>query len=128
MQVYKGVFYENIVVPPKNKCFYYMNTAEIIIANKNIKTVPVLGFDYKYLTDSYDEAFERPTELAMDKYFQCEYHFEHGNNSLKEEDLNFCDCEKQAALDALDGLSFEEGLEQCAKKYPKAKADSKLRL
>lgn len=127
---------DKVITPPKDKCFSYNGTYKYKTKGDDTKTVPVLGFAYKYTSKSGDEAIERLSELAAAAYFECKEHFENKDTSVQTEGLKLCDCTKQATLDCVQEWSnlddeqkqdkvlftdlLEEKIEGCAKKYPKA--------
>lgn len=127
---------EKVITPPKDKCFAYNGTYKYESKGAGTKTVPVLGFGYKYSPKSEDEAIERTSELVVSAYLECKDHFENGDKSVRAEGLKFCDCTKQAILDGVTEISkydeeqlndpsisenlMKKKMEQCAKKYPKA--------
>ena len=137
---------DKIITAPQDKCFVYKTTVEYETTGHEKKTVPVLGFDYKYSPKSEDEAIERLQQDATDFYKNCYLNFEkEENKTLKKEGNELCECFESFKFVSVDDLqettqtdkqeekfSFEANrylfmqlkylanLDNCMKKYPKA--------
>ena len=87
---------EKVILPPTDKCFTYDGTYKYKNKGDDIKTVPVLGFGYKYTAKSVDEAIARISEMTADSYEDCKKYFKSIEKSLRNDGLKLCDCYKQA--------------------------------
>lgn len=85
----KYEYYDEMIVEPEaDKCFMQAGVYRYETKNGKNKTVPRVGFIYKYYADTEEERLYRIYEMAKDERFWCERAFKLENRS----DNGICEC------------------------------------
>lgn len=78
--------------PPKDQCFVIKGTYKYVTKNDSDRTVPVVGFDYKYPPSSMEELFERMELELVQVNHRCVGESANDSELIKVDHKKLCDC------------------------------------
>lgn len=86
-------YYDDMYVSvPKDKCAIQNGVYQYVTKNENLKTVPVIRFDYEFSPSSEEEYFERIYEFVEDARYECKLVVVNNKKWNTKANLKKCDC------------------------------------